>query len=207
MEPGRVVLGGFFTLMGDALRRILEAEGAYAIAGTAADWRESLRLVHDLEPDLLLLDRRLGRTACLEVARAVRAQSARTGLVVLAGEPDVTEAGTLFDAGVGGYVSKDVTDGQLLAAMRAGQDGPGQVLVVVAPTGVGLTPNGADMPTPQERRVLQLIADGMATHQIAGFLGCTEGTVQYHVQHLYAKLRVHGRTALVRAARERGWLD
>lgn len=63
-----------------------------------------------------------------------------------------------------------------------------------------------DVPTPREREVIRLVAQGWTNAQIAAALCISEATVENHLTHLYAKLRVHNRMAAVRAMLHRGWM-
>ena len=203
----RVLVADDHPVVRQGLKSLLTREGC-SVVGEAADGREALRQVEALRPEVALLDLGMPGLNGLDAAREIMQSSAGTKVVILtqhAEEPYILEA---LRAGVHGYVLKSQSVSDVVQAIRDVTRGklyvsPGiSDVVVSAYRGQSRLP--ADLLTTREREVLQLVAEGKSTKQIAEILGIAQKTAESHRSHLMVKLGIHQVAGLVRYAVRRG---
>jgi DNA-binding NarL/FixJ family response regulator len=204
----RLVIVDDHLILLQGIRKLLEAEPGFQVVGEACDGREGLELIRRLKPDVAVLDITLPGHNGLDMARTVAAESPGTKVILLTmhrESPYVIEA---LDAGVHGYVIKTEAGGDLLRAIReASRDrmyfspGISQIVVDAYRNRDTLEVNSL---TAREREVLQLIAEGQRTKQVAASLGISLKTAESHRTHLMKKLDIHDTAGLVRYAVRRG---
>lgn len=182
------------------LRSLFESSDEFAIVGEAANVEEALARILPTRPDVAILDVRLPDGSGIEVCREIRSSSPGVACVMLTSYADDEALFASVLAGASGYVLKQVGSSSLLEGVRrvaAGEslidpslvDRVKQRLVSEA-DGDGLL---ASL-TPQERRILDLIAEGRTNRQIGEALYLAEKTVKNYVSNLLAKLGMDRRT-------------
>jgi DNA-binding NarL/FixJ family response regulator len=189
------------------LRALLERE-KFEVVGEAADGREATRLAGELTPDVAILDLAMPLFNGIEAARTIRQSCPSVQLIALtvhAEDPYVLSA---LEAGFRGYLLKSQAAAQLIRAIaevrRGGTYlGPG-VSQVVVDAYLGKGDFSPDPLTQREREVLQLVAEGKTTKEIARLLGVTPKTAESHRTHMMGKLDIHDTAGLVRYAIRRG---
>jgi DNA-binding NarL/FixJ family response regulator len=181
------------------VRALLESSGDIVVVGEAATASEATARIPALRPDVAILDVRVPDGNGIEVCREVRSRVGTKCLMLTSYSDD--EA--LFEAimaGAAGYVLKQVRGTELLTAVR--RVAAGESLLDPAITGRVLNrlrshsdedPRLARL-TPQERRILHLIADGMTNRQIAREMHLAEKTIKNYVSNLLTKLGMERRT-------------
>jgi DNA-binding NarL/FixJ family response regulator len=182
---------------------VLQGAG-YTVVGQAADGREAVRLARDLNPEVAILDLGMPLLNGLDAAREIRqiVPSASTVLLTLHREEQyVLEA---LKAGVRGYVLKTQAGSDLVEAVAQVMRGsiylsPGITRVLVDAYLSGKE-RPRDLLTPRERQVLQLVAEGKTTKEIAQVLGLSVKTADSHRTRLMQKLEIHETAGLVRYA-------
>jgi two-component system response regulator DevR len=190
------------------LRELLESEDDLEVVGEAATAEEALARIPATRPDVAVLDVRLAETSGVEVCRDVRSAHPEIQCLMLTSYAD-DEA--LFDAimaGAAGYVLKQVRGAELVEGIRrvaAGQSLLDPSLTTRVLERLRHAPEQderfADL-TDQERKILNLLAEGMTNRQIAAELFLAEKTVKNYVSNMLAKMGMQGRTeAAVYAAR------
>lgn len=195
----------------DGVKKLLETDGRCEVVGTATDGREGVALVKRLKPDIAVLDITMPGLNGLDAARTIIkvSPSTRTILLTMHREsPYVIEA---LDAGVHGYVIKSQTADDLLRAIgEVFADrvylSPGISRIVID----AYRRRGsleADPLTLREREVLQLIAEGQKTKQVAARLGISVKTAESHRTRIMGKLDIHDTASLVRYAIRRGLIS
>jgi serine/threonine-protein kinase PknK len=197
MSKSRVVLADDDVLLREGVASLLERAG-YQLVGQAGDGTELLQLVREHRPDLVIVDIRMPPTHStegLEAAGVIREELPETAILILSAHVEVAHAMTLLASGTrSGYLLKSrVTDideflDTLERVCRGG--------CVVDPSLVQelVSARKVDDPleslTPREREVLALMAEGRSNAGISRRLWVTEGTVENHVHHIMAKLRL-----------------
>ncbi|HTL91647.1 MAG TPA: response regulator transcription factor [Steroidobacteraceae bacterium] len=202
----RLVLADDHVLVRQGLRKLLEGAG-FVVAGEAADGREAVRLVRLENPDVAVIDIGMplfnGLNAALELAHS----HPHVRLIVLTQHDEPQYVAEALRCGVKGYVLKNQAARDLVRAIEGVSRGevylsPG-VASAVAEAYVSQehTVNGLSV---RERQVLQLIAEGNSTKDIAAQLGISAKTVESHRSKLMRKLDIHDTAGLVRYAIRRG---
>jgi DNA-binding NarL/FixJ family response regulator len=203
----RVVLADDHQLFRQGLRGVLQAEGMIVV-GEACDGEEALALVRELEPDVLVLDLRMGAHGGLDALRGLASThpAIRTVVVTVSAEcADVLEA---LAEGACGYLLKDTAVDQLAIGVR--QAAEGQIVLSDALGGtlrahVRAGARGEEdrqALTPRERDVLRLMADGADNATIGHALSISPHTVKQYAGSIFAKLGVRSRVqAAVHAVR------
>ena len=205
--PIRILLAEDHVMVRQGLRVLLEQAGMIVI-GEASDGQEALRLAHEHTPDVAVLDIAMPSLNGLETARRLRETLPQTKIVLLTmhtEEPYVLEA---LQAGAVGYVLKTQVAGDIVQAIRDALQGAIYLSSRVAHTVVqayltrsSLSP---DPLTSREREIVQRIAEGQTTKEIASALGLSVKTVESHRSSLMRKLDIHETATLVRYAIRRG---
>jgi DNA-binding NarL/FixJ family response regulator len=194
---GRVVVADDDVLLREGLASLLERSG-FEVVGQAGDATQLLDLVREQEPELVIVDIRMPPTHSvegLEAAHAIREEFPETGILVLSAHVEIEHATDLLATGHGiGYLLKGRVlnvDEFIEAVQRIAAGGsvvdPGLVQTLVRA-------RHGDDPlstlTAREREVLALMAEGRSNAGIASQLWLAEGTVEKHVRHILAKLRL-----------------
>ena len=203
----RVLLAEDHALMRAGLRSLLKELGGVEVVGEAGEGHEALRLVAELRPDVVLLDISMPGLGGLEVAARVVREHPDTKVLVLSmhrNEEYVLEA---LRAGAAGYLLKDADAVQLELALRAVARGDRYLDPAVSATVINALKEGAPSAggpygrlTPRQREILQLIAEGNSTKDIARKLDLSIKTVETHRAKLMRRLGVHHVAGLVRYA-------
>ncbi len=210
----RVVLAEDHTLVRDGIRTLLGLVADIELVGEAADGEETLRVVADAKPDLLLLDMRMPHGDGLHVVRELARRGDLPPTLILTTFDDEEAALDVIAAGARGFLLKDIKLDTLVEAVRTVASGgtmmrPGlseRAERVLTERGASTaTPTDGDITT-REREVLRLLVAGYSNREIARALFVAEGTVKNHVSSILAKLGVRDRTRAVLKAVERGFV-
>ncbi len=216
----RIVLADDHTLVRQGIRSLLALVADVELAGEAADGAETVRVVTEKRPDVLLLDLRMPQGGGLFVVQELAARGELPPTLILTTVEDDAAALEVVRAGARGFLLKDVTQERLIRAVRVLAAGG----TLIQP---GLTARAereltrhrrdagdandepSDSPeslTEREREILRLLASGYSNREIARALLVVEGTVKNHVSSILAKMGVRDRTRAVLKAADRGWL-
>jgi len=182
------------------LRSLLEATDDLIVVGEAGTAADALTRIPATHPDVAILDVRLPDGSGVEVCREIRSQFPEIACVMLTSYADDEALFAAIMAGAAGYVLKQITGTDLVNDIR--RAGAGQSLLDPAVTKRVLDrlKNGPKEDdrlaslTPQERRILDLIAEGRTNRQIADAMFLAEKTVKNYVSNLLAKLGMERRT-------------
>jgi len=205
--PIRILLAEDHVMVRQGLRALLEQAGMDVI-GEASDGQEALQLAHKHHPDVAVLDIGMPHLNGLETARRLRDALPQTKIILLTmhtEDPYVLEA---IQSGAVGYVLKTQATLDLVQAIRDVLRGEVYLSPRISRTVVTAYLTRSDLPsdplTSREREVLQLIAEGETTKEIAWRLGLSTKTVESHRVKLMRKLDIHETATLVRYAIRRG---
>jgi two-component system response regulator DevR len=211
--PIRVFLLDDHEVVREGLRGLLEAAGDMTVVGEASTAAEALTRIPAAHPDVAVLDVRLPDGNGVEVCREVRAQTPSVACLMLTSFADDEALFNAIMAGAAGYVLKQVRSADLVGSVRkvaAGESllDPDLTRRVMERLRAAAAPKdeGLEHLSSQERRILDLIAEGMTNRQIADTLYLSEKTVKNYVSNLLAKLGMHRRTeaAVFAVKRRRG---
>jgi two-component system, NarL family, response regulator YdfI len=215
----RVVIADDHPVVRKGLRMTLEEFGAeIELAGEAADGSAVVRLVEEVQPDVVLMDIRMPGMDGLEALEHIRTSSPRVAVVILTTYNEDAFLLRGLQAGACGYLLKDCPLETLLHAIRAAARGetllqPDTItrLLKTHPVSTSSSPatvRAANMPrfTGRELEILAAIARGERSKEIAASLGLTRRTVETYLTNIYLKLEVDSRAAAVAVALEQGIL-
>jgi DNA-binding NarL/FixJ family response regulator len=207
MKPIRVLLAEDHTLVRAGFRSLLENLPDVQVVAEAGDGREALRLIENHQPDVVLMDISMPGLNGLEAAARVASEFPYVRVIILsmhANEEYVLQA---LRAGVAGYLLKDAGPAELELAVTAVARGEmylspplSKRLIADYVRRVGDEASVLERLTPRQRQVLQLIAEGHTTQDIARILGISAKTVETHRAHLMEQLDIHDVAGLVRYA-------
>ena len=178
------------------LRMFLGDQPGFAVAGEAADGEEAVRLVRDLQPDVVLMDLLMPGLDGVQATAKVKAEVPGVEVIALTSVLEDQSVVGAIRAGAIGYLLKDTRGDDLVRAIRAAAEGR----VELSPDAAARLarevrlPERTDPLTPREADILTLVAEGFANKEIARRLAVTEKTVKTHLTHVFGKLGVESRT-------------
>jgi len=209
-----IVVADDHTIVREGLVKLLEACPDFEVVGQAADGEEAVSLVLDKQPDVVLMDIWMPRLSGIDATRRLGKRGASTKVLVLSQHEDRSYVEEVLRAGAAGYVVKSSSPSDLVQAIEAVKSGASylsptitqQVVDAIARPGDS-SPSGVSMLTDRERQVLQLIAEGLSSKEIAGELGVSLKTIDSHRSNLMEKLDIHKVSGLVRFAIRAGLIE
>jgi len=206
----RVMVADDHPVVRQGLKFMLAREG-FAVVAEAADGREALRQSEGTHPEVVVLDLAMPGLNGIDTAREIMRISPGTKTIILTQhteEPYILEA---LRAGVHGYVLKSQAVSDMIQAIRDVHRGRLYLSPAISNVVVGAYRERGELPrdplTPREREVLQLIAEGKSTKQVAEVLGITVKTAESHRSRIMFKLEIHEKAGLVRYAIKRGLIQ
>ncbi len=207
-----VLLADDHRIFRDGLRPLLSAQDDFTVVGEAEDGLQALELARELAPDIALLDVSMPGLNGLEVTRRLAREAPGTRAVILSMHSDRRFVLEALRAGARGYLLKDTGFAELLAALRAVAAGRihlgAGVSEQVVRDWVGLAGGRRGqrlrLLSAREREVLQLLAEGLATKEIADRLNLSPKTVESHRKSVMDKLDIHSIAELTRYAIREG---
>jgi DNA-binding NarL/FixJ family response regulator len=213
-DPIRVLIVEDQTLLRDSLRLLLDTASGFTVVGEAATGHEAVNLVSAHRPDVALMDIRMPDMTGIEATERICAATGDTRVLVLTTfDLDEYIYGALR-AGASGFLLKDTSAADLLAALRVVAAGdallaPSVTRRLIAAFGAQPRPSRAfhrtlTGVTDREREILVLIARGLSNTDIATHLTLSVATVKSHISRLLTKLNARDRAQLVIVAYETG---
>jgi len=197
-EPIRLLLADDHRMLRETLKRSMLDEG-FEIAGEASDGQEAVELVLERQPDVILMDVTMPEMDGVEATRRIIEQRPESRIVMLTMHADQDVIAAAIRAGAVGYLVKDCSFEEVAATVReayAGDVSP-QIAASMLKEARGLADEAESVITKREIEVLQLIADGCATPEVAEKLFISQKTVKNHLASIYAKLDARDRTQAV----------
>ena len=205
--PPRILLADDHVIVRQGFRALLEREGLEVVA-EAANGHEAVRLAGELLPDVAVLDFAMPLLNGLDAAKEIRRCAPRTRTILLTVHSEDHYVLEAVQAGVHGYVVKTQAAADLVQAIREIRGNAIYLsptisrAVVEAYLDKAIPPG--DVLSSRERQVLQLVAEGKTTKEIAGVLGISIKTADSHRARIMRKLDIHDTAGLVRFAIRRG---
>jgi DNA-binding NarL/FixJ family response regulator len=198
----RVLLVDDHQLLRQAVRRALEDAGMEVVA-EAGDGSEAVRLATEIVPDVIVMDVSMPVLDGVEATRRIHSNNPDMPIVVLTMHGEDTQRHEALAAGASGFLTKDVS---MQDVVRTVHQACGDVALSPELASTILSelrtpdPKSASPLTPREEEVLQLIADGLSTTEVAMQLFISGKTVKNHLASIYEKLDARDRTQAVLAA-------
>ena len=210
-----IILADDHPIVRRGLRSVLEAEKGFSLLGEAGDGLEAVRMVENLQPDILITDMMMPGLTGLEVTRQVKHRVPKTKIIILsmhASESYVLEA---LRNGANGYVLKDTVSEELVEAIRDVIAGRRYLSSQLSERAIetyilkadSTLEDSYDSLTTREREVLKLAAEGSTNNEIAERLFISPRTAETHRANLMKKLALSNHTELIRYAIRRGVLS
>jgi len=200
--PLRVLLVDDHEVVRSGIRALLQATDDIVVTGEAGSVREAIDEADRTRPDVVVMDVRLADGSGIEATREIRAKHPTTAVVMLTSFADDEALFASIMAGASGYVLKQVKGGELVRAIRT--VGKGESLLDPSVTNAVLDRlrRGKHLMldeklarlSPQEERILSLVADGKTNKEIGDELHLAEKTVKNYVSSMLAKLGLESRT-------------
>jgi DNA-binding NarL/FixJ family response regulator len=207
VKPIRVLLADDHTLVRAGIRGLLEGLPGVEVVGEAGDGPEAMSKADGLRPDIVLLDVGMPGLNGLEVAGRIAALDAGIRVVILSMHTSEEYVLRALRAGCAGYLVKGSAVSELEIAVRAVVRGETYLSPVVSKRVVedyvnrtGGAADPLDALTPRQREILQLVAEGNTSKDIARLLGLAFKTVETHRGQIMERLGVHDVAGLVRFA-------
>lgn len=208
----KILLADDHKMMREGLRALIEEQPDMAVIAEAEDGRSAVQLATTLSPDVIIMDVSMPRLNGIEATRKIVAKLSHAKILALSMHYDRKVVMEILNAGASGYLLKDCAFEELACAIHAVADDrtylSQQITDVVIKEYVHrLTkPGSSALPvlTAREREVLQLLAEGNSTREIASHLKVSAKTVETYRKHIMLKLNIHTIAGLTKYAIREG---
>jgi len=212
-----VLLADDHTVLRQGLRSLLEAENDILVVGEAENGRQAVQMAERFQPDVVLMDIAMPSLNGLEATRQINARHLKSKVLILSCHGDEDYVQRSIDAGAVGYLIKQTTARDLIRAIREARKGNAFFSPSIAKrvlefqrqasgTRKSDSPNASRL-TLRESEVLQLVAEGYATKQIAAELSISIKAVERHRHEIMNKLDIHDVAGLTRYALTTGVIE
>ena len=209
----RILIADDHRIMREGLRALLGKQDTFLVVGEAEDGRKAVELAVRFRPDIVIMDLTMPGLNGIEATRQIVAADPRIKVIALSIHSDRRFVRRMFEAGATGYLLKEGAFEELARAIRTVADGkafvsPGiaGVLIddLVRRTADRETPVGARVLSGREKEVLQLLAEGKSTKEIAAILQIGAKTVETHRRQIMLKLQMDSVAELTKYAIREG---
>lgn len=212
MKKIRVLVVDDHTIVRDGICALLALVRDIEVIGEASDGGEALKMVKNLEPDVVLMDIAMPSMGGLEATRQICKEFPRTKVIALTQHDDKEFVFPVIEAGASGFISKVAASSELASGIRSVFQGDSYLSPSVARVliedyqqkGSRVSRDPYSQLTEREREVLRLVAEGHTTQEIADALVISPKTVEGHKTSLMAKLGIHNRIELIKYALRKG---
>lgn len=205
----RILLADDHKILRDGIRRGLEAAGE-SVVGEAANGEEAAALAEQLAPDVILMDLSMPVLDGIEATRRICTANPNAKVVVLTMHDDPDRTRSAIAAGAVGYLTKGTSLSQVVETLRAvaaGETVLSPQLAVSMLEAARVAAEREELLSDRQVEILQKIANGLGTKQVARELGITQKTVHNHLNAIYRKLDTQSLTQAVLSAVRLGIID
>ena len=212
MSTTTVVLADDHEIIRECLRSLLEKEPDIEVVGEASDGRTAVRLARDLSPHVVVMDISMPDLNGVDATRQILSRAPGTRVLALSMHSDRRFVARMLQAGAAGYLLKECAYGEFVQAVRAVAAGrtylspsiAGGIVETFVRQPDAEAPSAAAVLTPRQREILQLVAEGRSTKQIAAHLHVSTKTVDTHRHEVMTKLGLHSVAELTKFAVREG---
>ncbi|MBS4028014.1 MAG: response regulator transcription factor [Ignavibacteriales bacterium] len=211
-ETYTIVLADDHTMIREGIRSMLVNELHHTVVAQASNGRETITLVQQHKPEIVLIDITMPELNGIEATRHIVHEFPDIKVIALSMHADKGIVSEMLNAGASGYLLKDSSASELEQAIQTVMRGKmyitGEITDVVVRGYLHKNESNHDdvVPelTPREKEIIQLIAEGKATKEIAALLHVSVSTVDTHRQHIMEKLHLHSVADIVKFAIRKG---
>lgn len=208
----RIILADDHKIFCEGLRFMLEDQPGIEVIATAPDGHTAAQLTRELSPDVVIIDIGMPNLNGIEATRKINAENQDVKIIALSMHSDKRFVAEMFKAGASGYLLKDSDFDELIVAINTVMEdnpyiSPAVAKMVIKDYVKGLREDNTsvfDILTAREREVLQILAEGKNTHQIAAALFVSEKTVEAHRRQIMNKLGINSVAGLIKYAIREG---
>jgi DNA-binding NarL/FixJ family response regulator len=205
-----IVLADDHQILRESVRRSFESAGE-KVVGEASNGEDAVRLAASLEPDVVVMDISMPLLDGVSATRRITESVPGTKVVVLTMHDDIDRTRQALEAGAVGYLSKGCSFADVLETVRAAAAGQTGLSPALASSMLSVAqaqrPDDDETLSPRQVEILQGIADGLSTKQVARELGITQKTVHNHLNAIYRRLDTQSLTHAVLSAVRLGIID
>jgi DNA-binding NarL/FixJ family response regulator len=208
----KVILADDHKIFCEGLRFMLAGQPGIEVIATAPDGHTAVQLARDLAPDVVIVDIGMPKLNGIEATRKIIAENPSVRIIALSMHSDKRFVIEMFKAGASGYLLKDCDSEELISAIKAVMEDKSYISPAVAKTVIkdyikSIREDNTsvfNVLTAREREVLQILAEGKSTRQIAAALYVSEKTVETHRRQIMNKLEIHSVAGLIKYAIREG---
>jgi DNA-binding NarL/FixJ family response regulator len=213
MNKIKVLLADDHALFREGTRSFIEQENDMEVIGEASDGAETIKLVNELHPHIVLMDITMPKVDGIEATRRIKAECPETAILILTDYDNERDILDLLEAGAAGYLLKSLSGADLVNAIRAVHAGEAVLHPTIAQKLFSRLGSNRRQDTAhenelseREREILKLAARGLSNQDIAAHLYLSHRTVQAHLANIFRKMDAGSRTEAVLKAMTKGWL-
>lgn len=215
MDKIKVLLAEDHTIVRKGLRSLLEKETSIAVVGESEEGRDAVKKANELEPDVVVMDISMPGLNGLEATRQLKKRFPGMKIIILTAHANEEYVFQTLQAGASGYLIKSAAPTDLISAIQAAMRGESYLSPSISRTVIDEyirqtqkmsegEKGFSEILTQREREVLQLIAEGRTTKEIADELCISIKTVETHKSHLKEKLTIPHTAGLIQYAIRKG---
>lgn len=215
MKPCRIVLADDHALIRHGIKKMIEEDSSLTVVGEAADGLELLALLQNTLADLIILDISMPNLRGIEAIREARKICPEVKILMLTMHKSEQYLCSSISSGADGYLLKEDSDTELLPAIEKvlqgefyispnfAHDLPEDILSICRDRG----DKSEDILTPREKQIMQMVADGITSKDIAEKLNISKRTVEHHRANMMKKLNINRVADLIKYAISNGFTD